>query len=283
MIPIFLAAALTFTPQDAHLSYEKARELVEKCTPRDAGTIRGRILAANCILDAASAVGADVRRDSFRAQTPKGEREFTNLYAEYKSGDPDARWVVLVSHYDTKPGTNCPGANDGASTSGLLIGLADAFSSWKERKGNLMLIWTDGEECMESYGPNDGLWGSRRAVEYVHAKQRDVRAVICVDMLGDSDLSISVPANGTEPLAKIAVCAAARAGFPGLVKMIPEHVKDDHEAFLEKGYKAIDLIDFSYGPGNSYWHTDKDTMDHVSEESLLKSGRVLTEILNILL
>ena len=281
-LPLALAAALAFTPQDAHVAYEVARDLTEGYAPRDAGTIRGRI-AAHRILDRASMTGADVRRDIFRANTPRGMREFVNLYAECKGGVSTSRWVVVVSHFDTKPGSGCPGANDGASTSGLLVGLAQAFLRAREQAGNILLVWTDGEECMESYGPNDGLWGSRRAVEYVHAKQRDVRAVICVDMLGDSDLSISVPANGTEPLAKIAVCAAARAGFPGLVKMIPEHVKDDHEAFLEKGYKAIDLIDFSYGPGNSYWHTDKDTMDHVSEESLLKSGRVLTEILNILL
>jgi len=65
--------------------------------------------------------------------------------------------------------------------------------------------------------------------------------------------------------------------------MSSESVKDDHVAFLEKGYKAIDLIDFSYGPGNSYWHTPQDTMSNVSQESLLKSGRIVAEMLNILL
>lgn len=279
---LLLAAALEFTPQDAHGAYEVAKSLVEKCTPRDAGTIRGRI-AAHHLLDEASATGADVRRDIFRAMTPRGEREFVNLYAECKDGNPTSRWVVVVSHFDTKPGTGCPGANDGASTSGLLVGLAHACVNRREPRGNVLLVWTDGEECMEAYGENDGLWGSRRAVDYLKAKQRDVRAVICVDMLGDRDLAISVPANGTPALAKIAEIAAERAGYPGLVKSIPEHVKDDHVAFLEKGYKAIDLIDFSYGPNNSYWHTKQDTVDHISEESLLKSGKILAEMLNILL
>ncbi len=45
------------------------------------------------------------------------------------------------------------------------------------------------------------------------------------------------------------------------MKSIADHVKDDHVPFLEKGYKAIDLIDFSYGPGNSLWHTPDDTID----------------------
>ena len=282
MLSLVLAAALEFTAQDASLAYEKARELVENCTPRDAGTVRGRI-ASYRILDAASAVGADVRRDVFRAQTPAGEKEFTNLYAEFRDGNPSSRWVVVVSHYDTKPGTDCPGANDGASTTGLLIGLANAFSNWGEPKGNLMLVWTDGEECMSAYGPNDGFWGSRRAAEHLASKERSVQAVICVDMLGDKDLNISVPANGSPVLSKIAVHAAKKAGYPDLVKPVGELVKDDHVAFMDKGFKAIDLIDFSYGPDNSYWHTPQDTMDKISEDSLLKSGKIVAELLNILL
>ena len=282
MLSLLLAAALEFTPQDAQLAFAKARELVEKCTPRDAGTSSGRS-AAFFILDAASAAGGNVRRDMFRAKTPAGERELTNLYAEFKSGDESARWVVLLSHYDTKPGSGCPGANDGASTTGLLIGLVNAFTNWQTPKGNLLLVWTDGEECLSAYGPNDGLWGARRAVEYLASRERQVQAVICLDMLGDKDLQISVPANGSPTLAKIAVHAAKRAGYPGLVKPIDELVKDDHVPFVEKGYKAIDLIDFSYGPNNSYWHTSEDTIDKISEESLLKSGRIVAEMLNILL
>lgn len=282
MFALVLAAVLEFTPQDAHLSYETARTLVEECTPRDAGTIRGRI-AANRLLDAASATGADVRRDVFRAMTPKGEREFVNLYAEFRSGDVSSRWVVVMSHYDTKPDVSCPGANDGASTSGLLVGLSDAVSRWATPKGNLLLVWTDGEECMDSYSEGDGFWGSKRAVEYIEMKNRVVQAVICVDMLGDRDLAISIPANGTSSLARIAQHAARRAGYPDLVKPISELVKDDHVPFLDKGYKAIDMIDFSYGPGNAFWHTEKDVMANIAEESLLKSGRIIAEMLNILL
>ena len=281
-ISLFLAAALSFAPADARLAYETAKTLVDDYTPRDAGTHRSR-LASLCILDAASAAGADVRRDVFKAQTPKGEKSFTNLYAEFRPTDPDARWVVLVSHYDTKPGVSCPGANDGASTSGLLVGVANAFAGWTERKGNLMLVWTDGEECLERYSENDGFWGSKRAADYLAETGRKVQAVVCLDMLGDKDLSIVVPANGTPALAKIAVHAARRIGQPELVRMTDDLVKDDHVAFLDRGFKAIDLIDFSYGPDNAYWHTPQDTMENVSEASLLTSGQLVVEMLNILL
>ena len=163
------------------------------------------------------------------------------------------------------------------------MGIANAFSNWETPRGNLLLVWTDGEECMHSYADSDGLWGSKRAAEFVAQRNLKVQAVICLDMLGDKDLSISVPANGSAALAKIAVVASGRAGFPGLVRRSSDSVKDDHVPFLKKGYKAIDLIDFSYGPDNSYWHTPNDTIDKVSVESLFKSGRVVVEMLNILL
>lgn len=282
MISVLLAAALAFTSRDAQFALETAQAFTEECTPRDAGTIRGKI-AANWLLDRASATGADVRRDAFIADTPAGKRRMTNLYAEFKADDT-SRWVVLVSHYDTKPNTKCPGANDGASTSALLISIADVLADWRTPRGNVMLVWTDGEECQgERYSEGDGFQGSKRAVEYLKEKNREVQAVICLDMLGDKDLKISVPANGTPALAKIACHAARKIGERELVSLSEDRVKDDHVAFLAAGYPAIDLIDFEYGPDNSWWHTSEDTVDKLSAESLRKSGALVCKMLEILL
>ena len=282
MFSLLIAASLVFGPEDAEFAERTTREFIEECTPRDAGTIRGGI-AANWILDRASMTGADVRRDVFRASTPNGMRRFVNLYGEFES-NPSSRWVVIVSHYDTKPGTNCPGANDGGSTTGLLISLANVISEWREQHGNVMLVWTDGEECMgERYSPGDGFQGAERAVQYLKEKDRKVQAVVCLDMLGDADPAISVPANGDPTLAKIAQHAARRIGEPNLVTPMADSVKDDHVAFSEAGHRAIVLIDFSYGPGNAWWHTAEDTCDKLSKESFLKSGRLVCEMLRILM
>lgn len=284
MLSLFLAASLAFSPADARISFTAAEGLVTKCTPRDPGTV-GAQIAANYILDTASAAGADVRRDRFSAPTPKGERKFTNLYAEFQS-DPESPWIVLVSHYDTKPGAACPGANDGASTSGLLVGLANALSAWRTPRGNVMLIWTDGEECFESYSENDGLFGSKRAAQVLKDRKLNVKAVICLDMLGDRDLDVEIPRNGTPALAKLALYAAKKAGMSDKVRLADCIVTDDHVPFLSAGFKAIDLIDFKYGStpdANDYWHTPADTMDKVSEDSLLAVGRLVVELLNVLL
>lgn len=282
MLSLLLAVALQFTQPDAELAYNIASNLVEKHTPRDAGTIRGRI-AANYLLDSASNLGANVKRDSFEAMTRKGSRTFVNLYSEFKF-NPEGEWVVLLSHFDTKSHTKCPGANDGASTSGLLVALANMLYRAEGYKHNVLLVWTDGEESEVAYGDTDGLFGSRRAVEWIRKKGYTVRAVICLDMLGDKNLDISVPKNGHPSLIKLAQIAGKRAGVK--VTPIDELVRDDHVPFLKQDMSAIDLIDFHYGSKpmlNDYWHSPEDTIDKISVESLKKSGTVVAELLKILL
>ena len=284
MFSALLAASLVFSQADANLAFKTATGLVENHTPRDSGTTRS-MLAANYLLDAASAAGADVRRDMFVAKTPKGERRFTNLVASFKR-NPDAAWVVLVSHYDTKTGVDCPGANDGAATSGLLVALAGVLYNHRTQNDNVMLIWTDGEECMNAYVEDDGLWGSRHAAKSLKESGVKVKAVICLDMLGDKDLHVSIPKNSSPALSKIALAAAKKAGVADKVSRVDLLVKDDHVPFLEAGFKSIDLIDFEYGsaPGlNDYWHTAKDTVDKISEESLFTAGKLVAGMLDILL
>jgi hypothetical protein len=55
---------------------------------------------------------------------------------------------------------------------------------------------------------------------------------------------------------------------------VPEvrwQIIDDHLPFVQKGWKAIDIIDFEY----PHWHTTQDTADKVSPESLGRIGHVL--------
>lgn len=281
MFSILLASILSFASEDADRAYSLADKFVNTCTPRDAGTVRGRN-ASFWILDNASAVGANVKRDQFTVNTPNGRKTLANLYAEFRAPDSD-EWIVLVSHYDTKWGVDCPGANDGASTTALLIALANRLFDCRDLKKNVMLVWTDGEECMKAYSDGDGLFGSRRAVEIIRQRGLDVRAVVCLDMLGDKDLHIAIPSNTTEALSKIAWHAARRIGEKDLVTFSSDVVTDDHVPFVDAGISAVNLIDFSYGPNNSWWHTPEDSMDKISRDSLLKSGRLVCELLNLLL
>lgn len=283
MTSLLLAAAIAFTQADAHEAYESAAGLVQNCTPRDAGTIRAR-LAAEWLMDRVSRLGLDATIEKFRAQTPDGERPFQNVVVEFTGTKTNAPWIVIMSHYDTKPGMKPPfaGANDGASTSGLLVALAGAMRRARPFGDNVALVWTDGEECRYGYNGGDGFHGSRELVRSYGERNRRVKAAIGLDMLGDRDLRIQIPANVTPQLRKVAHAAAKRAGAEDKVVDGTDVVHDDFSQFYDAGCPAINFIDFDYGPGNSWWHSPEDSLDKISEKSLETAGRVVAEFLNIL-
>ena len=285
-----LASALAFTPADSTNAFSVASGFVAECTPRDAGTAKGRA-AARWLRERIGKGGADAAIDVFTSPVPSGVAEFANVVVDFPSSGSD-EWIVVMSHYDTAPGIDIgfQGANDGASTCGLLVVLSGliqkAGPEW--RRFPVSLVFTDAEEKRLAYSFNDGLQGSRRLASFYSGHPtRKVRAAICLDMLGDRFLNITIPANGTPALKSLALKAASNAGVrkyvaPGKAAM---NILDDHQPFLDAGFPAIDLIDFSYGsaPGlNDYWHTPNDTIDKVSPASLEKSGRLLVELLNLL-
>ena len=283
ILACLMAAALAFSSEDAKAVLDLTGEFVTAYPCRDAGSHGGR-QAARWLLGKASVEGGNVYQDSFKAMTPDGPRTLTNLYCPFER-DSAAPWTVFVSHFDTKPGTDCPGANDGGVTSCLLVRLVKLVFDNRAFDRNVMFIWTDSEECRGTcYADGDGFQGSVRAAEMLKGKGIEVDGVYVLDMLGDGGLKISIPSNVSPDLARNVVSAAKRLGLGrGLVASLGSAVKDDHVAFLDAGFKAVDLIDFEYGskPGlNDYWHTPQDTPDKLSVDSILTVGRLVCEILS---
>lgn len=282
------AAPLAFTSADAQFAYETAEHLVKSHTPRNGGTA-GSLRAARGLRDVLVARGVPAYVEMFTAPTPRGRKTFANVVAERRGANPRAPWIVVLSHFDTAPNVDpaFQGANDGASTSGLLCAVAAVVNRARAaRDANWLFVWTDGEECMENYGPNDGFQGSRELARRLVKEKRAVRAAVCLDMLGDRDLGIVLPANTTKALADAAFQAARAAGLSAKLSRNDSIViSDDHTPFLEAGFPAIDFIDFAYGskPGaNDYWHTWQDTMDKISRQSLLDAGRLVCAFFNVL-
>ncbi len=283
LLPLAAPAALPpFTTADARLAYDTAAGLVRACTPRVSGTPEA--VRAAAWLRARVGAGASV--DLFRANIYDTTHDFANVLLEIPARDPAAPWVILLSHFDTAPNIKprFEGANDGASTSGLLVALAHLLRRAPEKpRFNLLLAWLDGEECRIAYMPRDGFQGSKRLLEQTRRQKRAVKAVICLDMLGDRDLNIELPANSTPALRDATLRAAAAAGLSDRVTRNDAIlVKDDHSAFYDAGYPAIDLIDFDYGSArgkNDYWHTSADSLDKISAESLHAAGRLVVALL----
>src|SRR5207245_7968761 len=73
------------------------------------------------------------------------------------------RDVILIGgHYDTKwfRDIRFVGANDGGSSTALLIELARALAA-RPHEFAYWIVWFDGEEARESWTATDSLYGSR--------------------------------------------------------------------------------------------------------------------------
>lgn len=290
---MILAAALlagcgpAVAPSEPLPAVDGARALEETARvvalgPRVAGTA-GAERAAAYLVERLAALGLEPRLDRFEEEAPAGRMTFRNVSARLPGSE--AGLVLLVSHYDTK-GDVAPdfaGANDSGSSTGLLLELARVLRA--QRRGpELEFLFVDGEECRVAYGPRDGLHGSRRRAAQLRAsgEARQVRAVLVLDMIGDRDLTVTLPRNGTPALLRAILAAAEEEGLRDRFRLGDGAILDDHVPFLDAGLPAVDLIDFEYGIGpsdNRYWHTPDDTLDKLSADSLELVGRVVLRFL----
>lgn len=260
---------------------EEVRAFLE-VGPRDAGT-PGAERAATYLAERLRALGVAAEIQEFREPSPLGpETVFRNVLGRIPGRT--GRIVLLGSHYDTKAGIpDFAGANDSGSSTGLLLELARAFAAGAPPELEIRLAFFDGEESQIEYGPADGFHGSRHLARTMAAdgSLSNVAAMILLDMVGDRDLTLTIPRNSTPWLVSLAFAAARAEGVRDRFQLYPYAIGDDHVAFFERGVPAIDLIDFAFGsaPGlNDYWHTPADTLDKLSAESLGIVGRVVARM-----
>ena len=251
--------------------------------PRFSGS-PGAEKTAEWILARIAAAGYKAELDVFTDRTPLGPVVFRNVVLDVPG--ESGRFLVIGAHYDTKyfpPDVTFQGANDGASGVAALLALIRRLEGRKPRLG-LRFIFFDGEEARFSYGPSDGLHGSRHAAEKLRqsGELSRCRAMILLDMVGDRDLRLSLPSDTPPFLIETVRDAAARLGMKHLAGVSETAMVDDHVPFQEAGIPSVDLIDFHYGPGNGCWHTSEDTLDKISAESIRTAGNLVLEMIRIL-
>jgi len=222
--------------------------------------------------------GCEIIEDAFTAKTPKGEIAMKNIIAKFpgKSG----KAIAITGHFDTKlfPGRKFVGANDGGSSTGLLLELARVLAH-QPRKDDVYLAFFDGEEAIrEEWEGEDNLYGSR----HLAARwQKDgtlsrLKALINVDMIGDKSLNIKQESQSNRALTKLIWSTAAELGYQAY--FVDESIAedDDHKPFLDLRVPAVDVIDVDYPP----WHKDEDTLDKISAQSLEIVGTVVLEVIH---
>jgi glutaminyl-peptide cyclotransferase len=236
--------------------------------------------------------GDNVEDDTFTADTPAGKFPVHNIVAKY-AGTKDGI-IIVASHYDTNyplRDTSYVGANDGASSSALLLELANQLrseSKAKPRDGySVWLVWDDAEEAMKPESEMDFMADSLYGITHLAEKwQTDgtlkkTKAFLLADMIGDADLNIDRDENSTPWLEAVVLEASKREGYQSHFFARDNQVSDDHLPFMKRGVACADLIDFMYGYNNVFWHTPQDTVDKLSPKSIAIVGGVILETIRI--
>jgi len=233
-----------------------------------------------------------VELQAFTHVTAGGKKlELTNILARFRPADPNR--ILYLTHWDTRPVAEndpdpakrklpIPGANDGASGTALLLGVADALKHAPPSVG-VDLLFVDGEDY-GSFEPGDSLkdvlLGSRWFADHLPPDYHPLFAVLW-DMIGGRDQKIYQEGYSLDDAPEVVERVWRAAEDLGLQRMFSPlnggNIIDDHVPLLQKGIRAIDVIGFENY--REWHHTMQDTPDKVSEQTLGEIGRLALTLL----
>ncbi len=213
-------------------------------------------------------MGLKVRCDPFVATYEGTDYDMENIIGIIPGSG--GRGIIAVGgHYDTK---DIPGANDGGSSAGLLLELGEVLVE-QALEHTVWLIFFDGEDTGDD--PETMFYGSRHLVELLEEEESLPSWLIVPDMIGDRKLMIQRDGNSDRELLNYIWAKADEMGYNEHFGQSQIMVLDDHVPFMSAGVPSCVLIDFEYGPLNSYWHTEKDDLDKIDADSLKAVGDVI--------
>ncbi|MCH2695244.1 MAG: M28 family peptidase [Acidobacteriia bacterium] len=267
------------TPEVSPLSGEKAYAHVQRLVsfgprpPASPGIKKSQAYLTKTLKN----LHLDVEHQNFLALTPNGNIPMKNIIARAKKGITNDV-IILASHYDTLPMESGVflGANDGGSSSGLLLELARVLSK-QQWNFSFWFVFFDGEEAQKIWSSTDSLYGSRYFVERLKSRRQVslIKAMILTDMVGDKNLILERDRSSTTWLMDLVWDSAMELGYSNHLAVAPKTIIDDHIPFLKAGIPSVNLIDYEFGKNNRYWHTPQDTIDKISVKSLLIVGEII--------
>ena len=247
--------------------------------PRPAGS-QAIAQAQDYITSQLSSFGCTVDTDSFSADTPAGRLPMKNIVAKIQG--ERAGIILLTTHYDTKKLDNFVGADDGGSSTGVMLELAHKMCEQRPRY-SIWIAFFDGEEAVrKEWQDPDNRYGSRQMAAKMAASGdlKKVRAMILADIVGGKSLRIEREQNSTKEIVDVIWATAKRLGYGEIFVDQATPVDDDHLSFLSRGVPSVDIIDLVNSAG--YWHTPQDTMDKISAKNLGIVGHVILDSVAVL-
>ncbi len=276
LLILFSFSCLDTAAQTGRVDAEQVMRHVEKIIsygPHPPGS-EAQKEVGNYISEQLQAHGLEVRTHTFYPVTPLGRREMTNIWGVVEGKEDSV--IILASHYDSKYFVKFPflGANDGGSSSGLLLELARLLRQENPTDYSLWFVFFDGEEAFLDWTSADSIYGSREFVRMLKGRDqlRKISALILLDMVGEKDLVLRKDINSIHWLNQIIWDQGAEMGYGDIFQSRGyTGAQDDHLPFAQEGIPVVDIIDLEY----AYWHKQEDTLDKLSPENLRIVGDVV--------
>lgn len=218
--------------------------------------------------------GCIVDTDSFTADTPVGRLPMKNILVKIPGEKPGV--ILLGTHYDTKLMANFVGADDGGSSTALMLELARLLCP-QRGKYAIWIAFLDGEEAMRDWSDTDSRYGSREmaAKLAMSGDLKKIRAFLLADIVGGRKAQFLRETSSTPDLINVVWNTAHKLGYTTLFRDSTTSAEDDHDSFLKRGVPSVDVIgDFA---NNGYWHTPEDNLDKISAKTLADVGHVFLE------
>jgi len=186
--------------------------------------------------------------------------------------------ILLGTHYDTLLKQDFVGADDGGSSTALMLELARHLCPQRGRYA-VWIAFFDGEEAMRQWSDTDSRYGSREmaAKLALSGDIKKIKAFLLADIVGGHTARFPRESSSTPALVNLFWNTAHRLGYASLFLDEAFSAEDDHDSFLKRGVAAVDVIgDFTK---NGYWHTAEDDLDKISPRTLALVGHVFLESL----
>src|SRR5262249_10367038 len=219
-----------------------------------------------------SSAGCATETDAFNAQTPAGVVPMKNILV--KVPGQVSGIILLGTHYDTKKLDMFVGADDGASSTAVMLELARLMCAQPQHHP-VWIAFFDGEEAVGEWSDTDSRYGSRQmaAKLAISGDIKKLQAFLLADIVGSRNLRFRRELNSSKLLTDLMWNTAARLGYASIFVNEGFAIEDDHLSFLKRGVPCVDVIDLEI----PYWHTPQDTLDKISAKSLAITGHVFLE------
>jgi Zn-dependent M28 family amino/carboxypeptidase len=223
--------------------------------------------------------GCAVETDSFSADTPMGRVPMKNILVKIPGEKQGI--ILLGTHYDTKLLENFVGADDGGSSTGVMLELARLLCK-QPGKYAVWIAFFDAEEAFnpEEWKDPDNCYGSRQMAARMAASGDlpKVKAFILADLVGGRTPHFRRDGGSTKWLVDFVWGIAAKLGYSDVFLNEPYDVGgDDHLSFTRRQVPSVDIIDLDTNNDVPYWHTPQDTLDKISPKTLAIVGHTILE------